>query len=288
MLGDHHGNVIHLGERECSLQRRHQKVMEECPSPLVAAYPEMRREMGQTAVEVARAAAYYNAGTVEFLVDSERRFYFLEMNTRLQVEHPVTEMVTGIDLVKEQIRIAAGERLSCTQGQVEWRGAAIECRVYAEDPDNNFFPSPGKILVLDRPAGPGVRVDSGAYAGWTVPLEYDPLIAKLVVWAPTRDEAIARLERALEEYHLTGIKTNLGFFRGIIESPEFRSGAVDTGFIDRWMARESPVSDGTPEQEQAAVLAAALHALRARSSNGASPQAPTSRWKVEGRKALLR
>ncbi|MBI3698509.1 MAG: acetyl-CoA carboxylase biotin carboxylase subunit [Acidobacteria bacterium] len=287
VLGDRHGRVIHLGERECSLQRRHQKVVEECPSPLVAAHPEMRREMGETAVRVARAAGYYNAGTVEFLVDRDRRFYFLEMNTRLQVEHPVTELVTGVDLVKEQIRIAAGEPLSLTQDQIDWRGAAIECRVYAEDPDNNFFPSPGKILTLDRPAGPGVRVDSGAYPGWTVPLEYDPLIAKLAVWAPTRPEAIARLERALGEYHITGIKTNLSFFRSILVSAEFREGRLDTGFIDRWMSRQAAAADGDPEQEHAAALAAALYALRSRPANGAAPPA-RSRWRSEGRSSLLR
>ncbi len=287
VLGDRHGRVIHLGERECSLQRRHQKVVEECPSPLVATHPEMRAEMGDAAVRVARAAGYYNAGTVEFLVDQDRRFYFLEMNTRLQVEHPVTEMVTGLDLVKEQIRIAAGEGLSYTQEQIEWRGAAIECRVYAEDPDNNFFPSPGKIFTLDRPEGPGIRVDSGAYPGWTVPLEYDPLIAKLVVWASTRDEAIARLRRALEEYHLTGIRTNLSFFRRLVESSEFREGRLDTGFIDRWMAEAAGPSGSSPEQEQAVALAAALQLLRSRAGNGASPPAAPSRWKLEGRKALL-
>ncbi len=288
VLGDRHGRVIHLGERECSLQRRHQKVVEECPSPLVAAHPEMRRKMGDAAARVARAASYYNAGTVEFLVDSERRFYFLEMNTRLQVEHPVTEMVTGLDLVKEQIRIAAGEPLAYKQDDIEWRGAAIECRVYAEDPDNNFFPSPGRILSIDRPAGPGIRVDSGAYPGWTVPLEYDPLIAKLVVWASTRDEAIARLRRALGEYHLMGIKTNLSFFRRVVESPEFREGRLDTGFIDRWVTESATPSGAAPEQEQAVALVAAVHLLRSESANGASPQVAPSRWKVEGRKALLR
>ena len=288
VLGDRHGHLIHLGERECSLQRRHQKVMEECPSPLVAAHPEMRREMGETALRAARAAGYYSAGTVEFLVDQDRRFYFLEMNTRLQVEHPVTELVTGVDLVQEQVRIAAGERLSYTQGQIHWRGSAIECRVYAEDPDNSFFPSPGKILTLERPAGPGVRVDSGAYAGWTVPLEYDPLIAKLAVWAPTRETAIARLERALDEYHVLGIKTNLSFFRRLVKSAEFREGRLDAGFIERWMAAAADDSKAAPEQERAAALAAALYALRNRPANGMAPVAPASRWKTEGRKNLLR
>ncbi|HYM09803.1 MAG TPA: acetyl-CoA carboxylase biotin carboxylase subunit [Bryobacterales bacterium] len=287
VIGDRHGRVVHLGERECSLQRRHQKVIEECPSPLVALHPEMRREMGETAVRVARAAGYYNAGTVEFLVGQDRRFYFLEMNTRLQVEHPVTELVTGIDLVKEQIRVAAGEPLGFEQEQIGWRGAAIECRICAEDPDNHFFPSPGRILTLDRPAGPGVRVDSGAYPGWTIPLEYDPLFAKLIVWAPSRDEAIARLERALDEYYVTGIKTNLGFFRRLVATVEFREGRFDTRFVESWMAAPPPPTGSDSEQVQAAALAAARHALKSGSTSGAPASPPSSRWKLEGRRSLL-
>ena len=289
VLGDRHGHVIHLGERECSLQRRHQKVLEECPSPLVAAHPEMRAAMGETAVRAARAAGYYNAGTVEFLVDQDRRFYFLEMNTRLQVEHPVTEWVTGLDLVKEQIRIAAGEPLAYKQDQIEWRGAAVECRIYAEDPENNFFPSPGRILALDCPAGPGVRVDSGAYPGWTVPLEYDPLIAKLAVWAPSREAAIERLRGALEEYYISGIKTNLGFFRRLLDTTEFREGRVDTTFLERWMAEARPAdSSEGPERELAAILAAVLHGLQGRANNHERPAEATSAWKREGRRSLLR
>jgi acetyl-CoA carboxylase biotin carboxylase subunit len=289
VLGDRHGHLIHLGERECSLQRRHQKVLEECPSPLVSAYPEMRVAMGETAVRAARAAGYYNAGTVEFLVDQDRRFYFLEMNTRLQVEHPVTEWVTGVDLVKEQIRIAAGEPLAYEQDQIEWGGAALECRIYAEDPDNNFFPSPGKILALDEPAGPGVRVDSGAYPGWTVPLEYDPLIAKLAVWATSREAAIARLRRALAEYYVSGIKTNLGFFRRLLDAPEFRENRVDTTFLERWMAAARPAdSPEGPEAEQAAILAAVLQGLPARANNHERPADASSAWKREGRRSLLR
>src|SRR6266446_1031221 len=211
ILGDRHGNLLSLGERECSIQRRHQKVMEECPSPLVAAHPEMRRRMGDAAVRAAKAAGYYNAGTVEFLVDADRNFYFLEMNTRLQVEHPVTELVTGLDLVKLQIRIAAGEALGLAQENIEWQGAAIECRVYAEDPDRNFLPSPGKITSLAEPSGPGIRLDSGVYEGFAVPIDYDPLLAKLAAWAGTRGEAIARMSRALGEYHVVGIRTNLAF-----------------------------------------------------------------------------
>jgi acetyl-CoA carboxylase biotin carboxylase subunit len=286
VLGDRHGCLIHLGERECSLQRRHQKVLEESPSPLVAAHPELRRRMGETAVRAARAAGYYNAGTIEFLVDGENNFYFLEMNTRLQVEHPVTELVTGVDLVKEQIRVAAGEHLTHTQDQIRWRGAAMECRIYAEDPDNNFFPSPGRILRLDLPAGPGVRIDSGAYSGWTVPLEYDPLIAKLAVWAPGREEAIDRMKRAIDECYAAGIKTNLGFFRRILHDRDFLEGRLDTGFIDRWMASAKPAEPGDPGQEQAASLAAALHALRLRQE--AAHPSPPSRWKMEGRRSLLR
>src|ERR1019366_22579 len=174
VLGDHHGHMIHLGERECSIQRRHQKVIEECPSPLITAYPELREKMGEAALKIARAAGYANAGTMEFLVDRDRNFYFLEMNTRLQVEHPVTELVTELDLVQWQLRIAAGEPLTIQQNDVMWRGASIECRLYAEDPDHHFFPSPGKIAYLNLPSGPGIRLDSGVSSGWTVPIDYDP------------------------------------------------------------------------------------------------------------------
>jgi len=291
VLGDHSGNLIHLGERECSLQRRHQKVVEECPSPLMYTRPELRRLMGDTAVRAARAAGYYNAGTVEFLVDQDGRFYFLEMNTRLQVEHPVTELVTGIDLVQQQIRIAAGMPLPFAQEQIGWRGSAIECRVYAEDPDNQFFPSPGRILSLAVPGGPGIRVDSGAYAGWTVPLEYDPLIAKLCVWAGDRDEAIARLLGALSEYVITGIKTNLAFFRGILADSDFRAGRLDTGFIERWMQREPTPSVEDVAEESAAALAAVLHFMRSRTdhtSDVSGSAASPSKWKLEGRSSLLR
>ena len=221
VLGDRHGNLIHLGERECSLQRRHQKVMEECPSPVVD--EALRRRMGETAVLIARLAGYVNAGTVEFLVDQDRNFYFLEMNTRLQVEHPVTEMVTGIDLVKEQLRIAAGEPLRLGQEDVRLRGAALECRVYAEDPANNFFPSPGLITRLRVPSGPGVRDDGGVYEGWTVPLDYDPLLSKLVVWGSDRAEAMARMRRALGEYEVSGIRTNILFFLRLLEHPDRES-----------------------------------------------------------------
>jgi acetyl-CoA carboxylase biotin carboxylase subunit len=237
LIGDQHGNMVHLGERECSIQRRHQKVIEECPSPLVNQYPEMREAMGQAAIRAARAAGYYNAGTVEFLVDADRKFYFLEMNTRLQVEHPVTELVTGLDLVRLQVEIAAGGRLPFSQQDIRWNGAAIECRIYAEDPENQFFPSPGKITSLAEPSGPGIRLDSGVYPGWTVPIDYDPLLAKLAVWAGSRGEAIARMRRAIGEYHIGGIATNLKFFSQLLDDEEMVAGNLDTHFLDGFFQR---------------------------------------------------
>jgi acetyl-CoA carboxylase biotin carboxylase subunit len=285
IFGDQHGHLVHLGERECSIQRRHQKVMEECPSPLVDA--SMREAMGQAAVRIAGAAGYYNAGTVEFLVDADRRFYFLEMNTRLQVEHPVTEMVTGLDLVKLQIAVAAGEKLPFTQEDVVWRGSAIECRIYAEDPDNNFFPSPGRITALVSAGGPGIRTDSGVYQDWTVPLEYDPLIAKLIAWGATRQEAMDRLRRALRECLVAGIKTTLPFFRRLLEQPAFAAGELDTGFIERMQAATGPAAEG-PGEDLAAV-AAALHEIRrATAANGQPRVAAESPWKTAGRQRLLR
>ena len=232
VLADRHGNAIHLGERECTIQRRHQKIIEECPSPVVD--PDLRLQMGEAALRVLKAASYYNAGTVEFLVDAQRQFHFLEMNTRLQVEHPVTEMVTGCDLVKLQIAIAAGEKLPLRQQDVVMRGAAVECRIYAEDPENSFFPSPGKIVKLRTPAGPAVRDDGGVYEGWTVPIDYDPLISKLVTWGSNREEAIARMQRALREYRIEGIQSNISFFLEILSHPDFRDGNFDTSFIDHW------------------------------------------------------
>ncbi|MGH9789056.1 MAG: acetyl-CoA carboxylase biotin carboxylase subunit [Candidatus Acidiferrales bacterium] len=290
VLGDQHGNLIHVGERECSLQRRHQKVVEESPSPVVT--PELRARMGEAAVKLARAAGYTNVGTVEFLVVRSERsplgfeYYFLEMNARLQVEHPVTEMVTGLDLVKEQIRVAAGEKLACRREDIRWRGHAIECRIYAEDPDNNFFPSPGKITRLERPAGPGVRVDGYVYEGWQVPLEYDPLLAKLVVWGGTREEAVARLRRALGEYIVGGIQTNIPFFRRLVERPEFLRGELDTEFIGR-MLSETAVRAQPAAVEMAAALAVALEETRA-SRDGARPEEPASRWKQTARREALR
>ena len=285
VLGDKHGNMVHLGERECSVQRRHQKVIEESPSPLVAAMPGMRERMGEAALKAARAAGYYNAGTVEFLADNSGSFYFLEMNTRLQVEHPVTELVTGLDLVRLQIEIAAGGRLPFTQDQIALRGAAIECRIYAEDPANNFFPSPGRIEQLAEPGGPGVRVDSGIYPGWTVPLEYDPMLSKLIVWSDTREHAIERMLRALSEYHVGGIKTNIPLFRAILNDPAFRAGDLHTGYLDLLLKTDLDLNP-QPSQELAR-LAALVAAKRVEAAD--EPQAASSsRWLAEGREGLLR
>jgi acetyl-CoA carboxylase biotin carboxylase subunit len=287
LIGDRYGNMVHLGERECSIQRRHQKVIEECPSPLVEQTPGMRREMGEAAIRAARAARYYNAGTVEFLVDLDRRFYFLEMNTRLQVEHPVTELVTGFDLVRLQLEIAAGERLPFRQEDVTWRGSAIECRIYAEDPYNNFLPYPGKLTRLTRPLGPGVRLDGCVYDGWTVPMEYDPLLAKLVVWAATRREAVDRMIRALREYDVGGIRTNIGFFRQILEDAEFRAGNLHTGFVDEFFARHK-AEPPPAEMAAVAVLAAALHAAARNGEQAQTNAAAASAWLQSGRNDLLR
>jgi len=286
VLGDRHGNMVHLGERECSIQRRHQKVIEECPSPLVEQRPGMRQAMGEAAIRAARAGGYYNAGTVEFLVDPSGRFYFLEMNTRLQVEHPVTELATGLDLVRLQLEIAAGSRLPFTQDQISWRGSAVECRIYAEDPYNNFLPFPGKLTRLSRPLGPGIRLDGCVYAGWTVPMEYDPLLAKLAVWAGTRAEAVDRMLRALSEYDVGGIRTNIGFFRQILEDPEFRAGNLHTAFIAEFFERQRTAGP-PPELAEVAALAAALHTI-ARGEPSANGAAPASRWVDQGRGQLLR
>lgn len=293
LLADEHGNVVYLGERECSIQRRHQKVMEEAPSPIVDA--EMRRRMGEVAVRVAKAAGYTNAGTVEFLVDQERNFYFLEMNTRLQVEHPVTELVTGLDLVHLQIRIAAGEKLPFAQNDIQIRGHAIECRVYAEDPDNSFFPSPGRITLLLPPSGPGLRLDSGVYEGWEVPLEYDPLLAKLAGYGTDRQQAIARLVRALNEYFVGGIKTNVALFRRILKHPDFAAGNIDTGYLDRLLESRA-AEDNRSDAEIAAIAAGVFAVLDAQSriTGDGRPAANTgggaaaSGWKTAARAAALR
>ncbi|MBI3683103.1 MAG: acetyl-CoA carboxylase biotin carboxylase subunit [Acidobacteria bacterium] len=286
VLGDRYGNLIHLGERECSIQRRHQKVIEECPSPVMLEHPELRQKMGDAALRVARAAGYYNAGTCEFLVDAERNFYFLEMNTRLQVEHPVTELVTGYDLVHLQVRIAAGEALALTQADVRWRGWAIECRIYAEDPDQDFLPSPGKILGLSEPSGPGIRLDSGVYQGWVVPMDYDPLLAKLAAWAQDRPAAIQRLRRAIGECSIAGIRTNLGFFRRILADAEFQAGRLHTGFIDEFFARLGREEEDVELADLAAVLAS-IHASRHRAAPSQAAAAD-SRWRASGLLELMR
>lgn len=260
VLADQHGNVVHLFERDCSIQRRHQKVVEETPCPVLSADTAAR--MGDIAVRGARAVNYCSAGTFEFLLAPDQSFYFLEMNTRLQVEHPITELVTGVDLVREMIRVAAGERLSFAQADLVRRGAAIECRIYAEDPSTNFMPCPGKIEHLRTPAGPGVRDDSSAYPGCTISSYYDPLISKLSVWAPTRSEAVARMRRALAEYVVTGIRTNLPFHQKLLAHGSFINGDYDTGFIERHRQELLPAAKVHHDDRQALAVAIALAAAR--------------------------
>lgn len=290
VLGDGHGHIVHLYERECSLQRRHQKVIEESPSTAVS--QDVREEMGRVAVEAARAVDYVGAGTVEFLVDAHQNFYFLEMNTRIQVEHPITELVTGVDLVKAQIEIAAGQPLALQQADIQQRGWAVECRIYAEDPARDFFPSPGKIQILRTPGGYGIRDDSGVYEGWDVPIHYDPMISKLCTYGRTRDEAIRRMLRALQEYTIEGIVTNIPFHRWALTHPRFLSGDLDTGFIPQEFT-------GLPAEEdhlcQEVVLAAATLAAYHRDQElsqapaGGQPGAGgVSAWRAAGWRAGLR
>nr|BCX00988.1 MAG: acetyl-CoA carboxylase biotin carboxylase subunit [Bacteroidota bacterium] len=283
ILADAHGQVVYLFERECSIQRRHQKVIEEAPSPILT--PELRRRMGEAAVRAARQCGYVNAGTVEFLLDREGNFYFLEMNTRLQVEHPVTELVTGLDLVAEQIRIAQGERLGYEQEMLSLRGHAIESRIYAEDPYNNFLPDAGRLLVHRPPSGPGVRVDAGIEEGQEIPLHYDPMIAKLIVWAPTREQAIARMRRALDEYQIAGVATTIPFCRYVMDHPAFQSGDFDTSFVARYWP---PGEEALAEPLARAAAMAALEAATAHSRFTPPPSLdlqadhrepfPPSRW----------
>lgn len=236
VMADHHGNVIHLYERECSMQRRRQKVLEEAPSPGIS--PETRDKMTAAAVRLTKEAGYTNAGTLEFLVDAEENFYFIEMNTRIQVEHPVTEMLTGVDLVKEQIQVAAGEPLSIKQEDVPFEGWAMEFRINAEDPDHDFMPSPGEISALEVPGGPGVRVDSAIYQGYEIPPFYDSLVGKLIVWSLTRKEAIARARRALREYRIEGVKTTIPLHLRLLDDEAFRSGDYHTGYLEEWLKEE--------------------------------------------------
>src|SRR5262245_46617622 len=277
VLADAQGGVVHLFERECSVQRRHQKVVEESPSPALT--EELRQRMGEMAVALARRAGYRNAGTMEFLVDGEGQPYFLEANTRLQVEHPVTEMVVGVDLVQLQIRIAQGERLPFAQGDLAQHGHAIECRVYAEDPDAGFLPSPGRITGLRTPSGPGIRDDSGVYEGWEVPLYYDPLLSKLVAHGADRAQAMARLRRALREYKVLGIRTTLPFFERLLDHPDFLSGRYDTGLVSRLQAQPRPTDAALVEL---AAVAAAVCAYERRGRREAPPAAGGSPWRRAG------
>ncbi len=290
VLADAKGTTVSLGERECSLQRRHQKVVEEAPSPAVG--PELRRAMGEAAVTAARAVGYVNAGTCEFLLDGDGRFYFLEMNTRLQVEHPVTEMVTGIDLVRAQLEVAQGQPLPAALHAVEPRGHAIEVRLYAEDPYRNFAPSPGTITRLRWPQGPGVRVDAGVAEGSEVPIFYDSMLAKLIVWGPDRDQAIARLRRALVELRLEGVHTGAPLFRALVEDPDFLAGRLDNGMLDRKLAAGELAVRAAAGDGEIAVLAAALeHLERETRRAGLPPAAATEqrgRWREAARRASLR
>ncbi len=290
LLGDQHGTVLPFVERECSLQRRHQKVLEESPSLAVSA--ETRRAMTAAAAAVAKMVNYTNAGTIEFLLDEHERFYFLEMNTRLQVEHPITEMVTGVDLVSWQIRIARGEKLTLDpQSLLVPRGHAVECRVYAEDPDNGFMPSPGRLTGLRVPHGPGVRDDSGAYEGGDVPIFYDPLISKLITWGETRAQALARMQRALSEYEVRGIKTTIPFFQWVLTDEDFIAGRFDTGFIDRKLGARggAPLREASEEQQDLAAIVAALnHLTSAATAPLAGSPAASSRWKNQARADAVR
>jgi acetyl/propionyl-CoA carboxylase alpha subunit len=280
VLADAHGQVVHLGERECSIQRRHQKVVEESPS--LGVDEARRAEMGAAACRLLASAGYQNAGTVEFLLDPGGRFHFLEVNTRLQVEHPVTELVTGIDLVREQLRIAAGERLGYAQADVAARGWAIECRISAEDPAAGFIPSPGRITTWRPPAGPWVRVDAGVHEGAEVPLHYDPLLAKLIVWGRDRDEAVRRMRRALDEFAVAGIRTTIPFHRALMRHPDFLAGRLSTAFVERAFRGGQGLPAPSPERARAAAVATAL---RARAVVPAPPPAPPgpSPWAMAGR-----
>jgi acetyl-CoA carboxylase biotin carboxylase subunit len=295
ILGDKHGNVIHLCDRECSVQRRHQKIVEESPSPFLD--PDLRRRMGESAVAAAKAVGYVGAGTIEFLVDKHKNYYFLEMNTRLQVEHPITEQVVGVDLVKEQILVADGQPLSYKQEDIHQRGHAIECRICAEDTENNFRPAPGVIKQLTEPHGAGVRIDSYVYEGYEIPMYYDPMIAKLIVWASTRQYAIERMRRALYEFKVTGLLTNIRYLRRIIDVPSFKEGNYNTDFIERNADCLRPRPGFKNEGEQMAMIAAYIDYLMNIEENGgtAPGQAPAdsgsaiNRWRSFGlQKGVLR
>lgn len=288
ILADTHGNTVHLFERECSVQRRYQKIIEESPSPFMT--EELRREMGEAAVQTARACDYVNAGTVEFLVDKYRNFYFLEMNTRLQVEHPVTEQITGIDLVKMQIRVANGERLPWEQDQISTKGHAIECRVYAEQPDQNFAPSTGKITSMHVPDGFGVRFDGGVYTGMAITPYYDPMIGKLICTGLNREESLNRAIRALEEFIITGVYTSLGFCRDVLQFEDFRKGEYDTHILEHHKDEILELQKSSQDGEIPAGIAAALRAHQDGGDSGkpAEQEETLSNWKVIGRRRGMR
>ncbi|MFC1728790.1 acetyl/propionyl/methylcrotonyl-CoA carboxylase subunit alpha [candidate division KSB1 bacterium] len=288
ILGDHYGNVIHLGERECSIQRRHQKVIEECPSPTLT--PEERMRFGETAVKAAKACGYTNAGTVEFLMDRHRNFYFLEMNTRLQVEHPVTEYVTGIDIVFEQFRIASGERLAYRQEDITWRGHAVECRIYAEDPYNDFYPSVGYIQHLRRPIGKGIRIDSGIEENSEISVYYDPLLAKMICHGQTREGAIQRSIKALDDYIVFGVKTNIAFCRFVLQSRRFQSGTFDTNFVEESFKPEY-INQFSKKEKAMMAAAAAYYKHKNRpayNNNSYDGKAEKSAWKSTGLRDAMR
>jgi len=286
VLADAHGNAVYLGERECSLQRRHQKLIEEAPS--IAVSPEMRRSMGEIALEVVKASGYRNAGTVEFLVDEKKNPYFMEVNARLQVEHPVTEAVTGCDLVRAQLEVARGDRLTIRQDRLNPRGWAIECRIVAEDPANRFQPSPGRISSVRFPSGPGVRVDTAIQPGDEVSLHYDALVAKLITWGRDRDHAIVRMQRALEEFQIVGIRTSIPFHREMMASDDFRNGAIDIGYVDRELPRIAAVLETIgPDAETAAILAAIAAADEEARAGTMGARASVSPWALSGRRAMM-
>ncbi|OFX51562.1 MAG: acetyl-CoA carboxylase biotin carboxylase subunit [Bacteroidetes bacterium GWA2_30_7] len=281
ILADKFGNTIHLCERECSVQRRHQKVIEETPSVIVN--PELRKKMGESAVKAAKAVNYENAGTIEFLVDAQGNYYFLEMNTRLQVEHPITEAVVGVDLVREQINVANGLKLSYIQEQITQRGHAIECRVYAEDPNNNFMPCPGKIRNISEPLGIGVRTDGYVYSGYEIPIYYDPMISKIIVWGENRKEAINRMMRVLDEYKISGVKTSIGFMKRIMETPDFINGTYDTHFIEKNHNFLFELDVMEPELEDMAIISAFMEYLSANRDISEDNQVVKDNWKTYGR-----
>jgi len=281
ILADTHGNTLYLFERECSIQRRHQKVIEEAPSPAISA--RTRKKMGEVAVRISKAVDYTGAGTVEFIMDQKENFYFLEMNTRVQVEHPVTEMITGIDIVKWMVRIAEGNKLPFKQKDLSINGWAVECRVYAEDPETNFMPSPGHLHYVKAPTGPGIRDDSSIYSGYEVTSYYDPMLSKLVTWSESREAAIDKMANALKEYVVLGVKTNIGFLIRVMNNEDFRSGKLDTGFIDK----HPELLTAEEVDIEPAVIAAALAVDDVEETAETSGKAPQSNWKVLGRKAAL-